>query len=157
MRRYLLASIVLALLVMAFGAGCDGERVSIESRDEPTVVQTQRDGEDERAGALTLDPPPEAGAMTATLPLEATDVELATGAERVVALAQQDLARRLDLAPEVIRVMSVEAVEWPDDSHPVADPTPCQRRVVSGAAFEYGSCRGDSGRYRSRHPHPGVW
>ena len=116
MRRYLLALIVLALLVMALGAGCDGERASIVPRDEPTVVQTQRDGEDERAGALTLDPSPEAGAMTATPTPEATDIEFPAGAEALVALAQQDLARRLGLAPEVIRAVSVEAAEWPDTS-----------------------------------------
>jgi hypothetical protein len=76
MRRYLLASTVLALLVMALGAGCDGERVSIEPRDEPTVVHTQRDGENEPAGALTLDPPPEAGAMITTPTPGAMEVEL---------------------------------------------------------------------------------
>ena len=89
MRRYLLASTILALLVIALGAGCDGERASIEPRNEPTVVQTQRDGENEPAGALTLDPPGEAGAMTATPTPEATDVELPAGAEIVVARCVQ--------------------------------------------------------------------
>jgi hypothetical protein len=112
----LFPSIVLAILVMAFGAGCDGERVSIAPRDEPTVVQTHRDGENEPAGALTLGPLGEAEAMTATPTPEATGVELPAGAEALVTLAQQDLARRLDLAPEAIRVVSVEPVEWSDTS-----------------------------------------
>jgi hypothetical protein len=130
MRRYLLAS-VLALLVVALGAGCDGERVSIEPRDEPTVVHTQRDGENEPAGALTLDPQPEAGAMTATPTPEATDVELPAGAEALVTLAQQDLARRLDLVPEAIQVASVEATEWPDASLGCPEPGKVYAQVVT--------------------------
>ena len=100
-------------------------------RDEPTVVQTQRDGENESAGALTLDPLPEAGAMTATPTPEATDVELPAGAEALVTLAQQDLARRLGLAPEVMRVASVEAAEWPDASLGCPQPGEMYAQVVT--------------------------
>jgi hypothetical protein len=118
MRRYLLASTVLALLVMALGAGCDGERVSIVPRDEPP-------------GALTLDPPPEAGAMTPTPTPGATDVELPAGAEALVTLAQQDLARRLDLAPVMIWAVSVEATEWPDASLGCPRPGEMYAQVVT--------------------------
>jgi hypothetical protein len=147
MRCHLLASIILALLVVALGAGCDGERVSIEPRDEPTVVQTQRDGENEPAGALTLDPPGEAGAMNATPTPEATDIELPAGAEALVTLAQQDLARRLDLASDVIRAASVEAAEWPDASLGCPQPGEMYAQVITpgfrivleaqGVSYEY--------------------
>jgi hypothetical protein len=146
-RGYSFPSIVLATLVMAFGAGCNGERVSIKPRDEPTVVQTQRDGENEPAGALPRDPPGEAGAMTATPPSGATDVELPAGAEALVTLAHQDLSRRLGLASEVIRAVLVEAVEWPDASLGCPEPgkvyaqmaTPGFRVVLEarGERYEY--------------------
>jgi hypothetical protein len=42
--------------------------------------------------------------------------ELPPGAERVVRLAVEDLARRLGTSPEDILVISVEAVQWSDTS-----------------------------------------
>jgi hypothetical protein len=44
------------------------------------------------------------------------ETRLPSGAQRVVQIAMEDLARALDLAPGEISVLSVEAVEWPDTS-----------------------------------------
>ena len=116
MRCYLFLSIVLALLLAAWGTGCSGGWTSAVPHDQPASTQAQRDNGDKATGAPTLEPQPEGGTVTATPTPEATEVRLPAGAERVVGLAQEDLARRLDLAPDAIRVVSVEAVVWPDAS-----------------------------------------
>lgn len=102
MRCYVLASIILALLVTAFGAGCSGEQVPRVPRDEPTVVQDHRDEQNGPAGA-----------------------------EALVALAQEDLARRLALPSDAIRLVSVEAVTWADASLGCPEPGLMYAQVVT--------------------------
>jgi hypothetical protein len=116
MRRYLLASMILALLVTALAAGCSGEPVSTVAGEEPTAAPTRRDVEPEPTAPQTLSPPTEAGAATATPVPEATEGALPAGAEAPVNQAREDLARRLDLPSVAIRLLSVEAVKWPDVS-----------------------------------------
>jgi len=79
---------------------------------------------------------------------------LPSGARQVVQLAKEDLARRLDLSPEAIKVVSVEAVEWPDTSLGCPKPgmmyaqviTPGYRVVleVKGETYEYHTDEGRS-------------
>ena len=57
--------------------------------------------------------------------------ELPPGAQRVVQLAQEDLARRLDLSPEAIEVLSVEAVDWPDTSLGCPQPGMMYAQVIT--------------------------
>jgi hypothetical protein len=45
---------------------------------------------------------------------EGTAVAVPASARPFVARAREDLARRLDLSPAAIRLLSVEAVDWPD-------------------------------------------
>jgi hypothetical protein len=56
---------------------------------------------------------PQEGGEEAGLPAKAA---LSTGEEQVVRLAIEDVALKLGLAPEAIRLVSVEAVDWPDTS-----------------------------------------
>jgi hypothetical protein len=54
--------------------------------------------------------------VTPTPARKATDVKPQDGAEQVVQLAREDLAQRLGQAPESIRLVSTEPVEWHDAS-----------------------------------------
>jgi hypothetical protein len=75
------------------------------------------------------------------------------GAERVIQLARQDLAQKLNVPIDEIREVSVEAVEWPDTSLGCPQPgmmyaqviTPGFRVVLAaqGQTVEYHT---DSGR-----------
>mgnify|MGYP001099490829 CR=1 FL=1 len=131
MRCYLFLSIVLALLVAAWGTGCGSERASIVSSDEPATAQVQGGDRGEATPAPTVEPQSEEG-MAATTPApQATEVKLPARAEQVVALAREDLAQRLGLAPEAIRLASVEAVEWSDTSLGCSQPGMMYAQVIT--------------------------
>jgi hypothetical protein len=70
--------------------------------------------------------------MTPTSAPAATKVEPPTGAEKVIQLAQKDLAQRLSLAIEAIWLVSVEAVEWPDTSLGCPQPGMMYGQVIPG-------------------------
>ncbi len=57
--------------------------------------------------------------------------ELPPGAERIVRLAVEDLARRLDVSLEEILVISVEAVEWSDTSLGCPQPGMMYAQVIT--------------------------
>jgi len=57
--------------------------------------------------------------------------ELPPGAQRIVRPAQEDLARRLDLSPEEMLVVSTEAVEWPDTSLGCPQPGMMYAQVIT--------------------------
>ncbi|NIN69986.1 MAG: hypothetical protein GTO63_35950 [Anaerolineae bacterium] len=91
--------------------------------------------------------------MTPASTPAATEVEPPAKAEQAILLAREDLARRLGLAPEAIRLVSVEAVEWSDASLGCPQPgmmyaqviTPGFRVVLEaeGQTYEYHT---DTGR-----------
>jgi hypothetical protein len=54
--------------------------------------------------------------MTPTPATEPTGVEPPAEAKEAVRLARENLAQKLGLAPETVRLVSVEAVEWRDTS-----------------------------------------
>jgi hypothetical protein len=56
---------------------------------------------------------------------------LPSGAQLVVQLAIADLARKLDLAPGEIAVLSVDAVEWPDTSLGCPQPGMMYAQVIT--------------------------
>lgn len=82
------------------------------------------------------------------------EIQPPAGAERAVQLARQDLAQKLGLALEAIRLASVEGVEWPDTSLGCPQPgmmyaqviTPGFRVVLQagGKTYEYHT---DQGRF----------
>jgi hypothetical protein len=114
---------------------------------------TQTTERDETTTTPTAEPQPTREAPTATAAPEPTAVALPPGAEQVVRLIKRDLAQRLDLAPDTIQVVSVEAVEWSDTSLGCPQPglmyaqviTPGFRVVLEaeGEAYEY---HADAGR-----------
>jgi len=61
----------------------------------------------------------------------ATEVEPPAGAQDVVRLALEDLAQKLGLAPEAIRLVSVEAVEWSDTSLGCPQPGMMYAQVIT--------------------------
>lgn len=99
------------------------------------------------AGALALGGGYLALSRPSASPVPATPVPVPQEARRVVDLAIGDLAQRLGLSREEIRVALVEAVDWPDTSlgHPQPGMmylqviTPGFRVVLeaAGKTFEY--------------------
>ncbi len=57
--------------------------------------------------------------------------KLPPGSEDVVQLAKEDLARRLDLSSDVIEVVLVEEVEWPDTSLGCPQPGMMYAQVIT--------------------------
>jgi hypothetical protein len=138
-RRRLLFSIALLLLVAAWANGCGGEPTAIVPGDEPMAVQPQSveprvvpETMDEGTSTPTLiiAPRREKATMTPTSTPAAIEVELLAKAEQAILLAREDLARRLDLAPEAIRLVSVEAVEWSDASLGCPQPGMMYAQVI---------------------------
>jgi hypothetical protein len=138
MKRRLLFSIALLLLVTAWANGCGGEPTSILLYDEPTTAQPQGDESRvvrETGGAETdvptVAPQREEATMTPVPTPAATEVEPLAGAEQAIRLAREDLARRLGLAPKAIRLVSVEAVEWSDASLGCPQPGMMYAQVIT--------------------------
>jgi len=79
--------------------------------------------------------------------------ELPPGAERVLRLAVEDLARRLDTSPEEIMVISVEAEQWSDTSLGCPQPGMMYAQVITpgfrvtlkvgGETYDYHTDRAD--------------
>jgi hypothetical protein len=123
MKQHLLLPIALALLVAACATGCGREPTANVPTDGPSAAPVQTE-ESEGIGQTTpaatavptIAPQKEEAGMTPTPVRKATEVELQEGTERVVQLAREDLARRLGLPPESIRLVSIHAVQWPDAS-----------------------------------------
>jgi hypothetical protein len=139
-KRRLLFSIALLLLVAAWGTGCGEGPTAIVSRDKPVTVQAQsaetrvvREALDEGTDTptLTVTPQREEATMIPTSTPAATGVEPPAGAEQVVQLAQEDLAQRLSLASKAIRLVSVEAVEWSDTSLGCPQPGMMYAQVIT--------------------------
>ncbi len=92
--------------------------------------------------------------MAPTSTPAAPGAEPPAGAEAVVRLAQEDLAQRLGLTPEAIRLVSAEAVEWPDTSLGCPRPGMMYAQVITpgflvvleagGRTYEYHT---DTGRF----------
>jgi hypothetical protein len=131
-KRHLIFSIVLLWLVVAWGAGCArGPAATTAPEALPEAV-------DQETPTLAPTPvPPTEDAMMTTTPTEATEPESAAKtplppeAEQVVRLAIEDLVGRLDLAPEAIQLVSVEAVEWPDTSLGCPQPGMMYAQVIT--------------------------
>ncbi len=103
MRHRLLSLTALAAMVGVLGATCSAEIIDPVTGDEsPTASLSTSESLIGTAGC-TPSPQSTFGALSP----EAADV---------VALARADLAQRLDVEPEAIKVISVEEVTWPDAS-----------------------------------------
>ena len=69
-----------------------------------------------------MTPQPDQGTPEASLPYEA---------RRLVQMAKEDLARRLELSVSEISVISVEAVDWPDTSLGCPEPGMMYAQVIT--------------------------
>ncbi len=92
--------------------------------------------------------------MTPDPVTEPNEVKPPAEAKEAVRLAREDLAQKLGLAPEAIRLVSVETVEWRDTSLGCPQPgmmyaqviTPGFRVVLeaAGKKYDYHTDRGRS-------------
>jgi hypothetical protein len=69
--------------------------------------------------------------MTPTPATEPTGVEPPAEAKEAVRLARENLAQKLGLSPEAIRLVSVEAVEWRDTSLGCPQPGMMYAQVIT--------------------------
>ncbi len=154
MKRHLLFSITLLLLVAAWATGCSGGPTAIAPRHEPITAQAQsneRSAIREETGDTGADmPTPESQREETTMPTptpEATEVELPVNAQGVFRLAQEDLAGRLSIEVDQVGLVEVKAIEWSDASLGCPQPgmmyaqviTPGYRIVLTamGKSYEY--------------------
>ena len=112
---------ILVLLIAAGTTGCGGQPTAVAPSDESSTAR------DRRAGAREL----KEATMTPVPTPEATEPTPPPEAEQVVRLAVEDLAERLDLSPEQIRLVSVEAVDWPDASLGCPQPGMMYAQVIT--------------------------
>jgi hypothetical protein len=131
MKRYLFLSIATLLLLVTCATGCGGQPTSIVPPDQPTAVPTQSDESVEETPVPTHQPQEEEAIMTPKPSPEATEVTPPAHAEHVVLLAQEDLAQRLDMSPEDILMVSVQAVDWPDASLGCPEPGMMYAQVIT--------------------------
>ncbi len=129
-------AIALLLPIAAWASGCGGgEPTAIAPQEELSLAQEQRAMPPELKEA-TMTPIPTPEPSQPTPPPET---------EQVMRLAVEDLAERLDLPPAEIRLVSVEAVDWPDTSLGCPQPgmmyaqviTPGYRVVLKAEGQEY--------------------
>jgi len=118
MRPRLLSLVTLAAVVSILGAACNAEVIDPVTEDEPLAPTPSTAELPARTGSCTPSPESTVGAF----PPEAADV---------VALARADLAQRLDVEREVIRVISVEDVTWSDASLGCPEPGETYAQVVT--------------------------
>ena len=134
---------ILVLLIAAGTTGCSGEPTAVAPSDDSSAARSRRAEVNELKEATMMPVPTP----------EATDPPPPPEAEQVVRLAVEDLAKRLDLSPDEIRLSSVEAVNWPNASLGCPQPgmmyvqviTPGYRIVLEaeGETYAYHTDTGD--------------
>jgi len=131
----LLAVFAALVVSAAWLSGCCGCPAAVAPPYEPTPRATgspdsgdQGRGSDEGMATPTPSPAVDAQAPTPTCPAEAT---LPYEARRLVQMAKEDLARKLDLSISEISVISVEAVDWPDTSLGCPQPGIMYAQVIT--------------------------
>jgi hypothetical protein len=97
----------------------------------------------------THQPQEEEAIMTPKPSPEATEVTPPAHAEHVVLLAQEDLAQRLDMSPEDILMVSVQAVDWPDASLGCPEPGMMYAQVITPGFRVVLEAEGQMYRYHS--------
>ncbi len=136
MKHYGLITGVLLLLIGLGAASCGGEATPMAPQAAPTPTQpgsTETRGVERAVPTPTI--PTSQPAPAGTTPESATGgttgVTPPAEAQAVVRLAREDLAQRLGLAPEAIRLVSVEAVDWSDTSLGCPQPGMMYAQVIT--------------------------
>lgn len=161
MKSHVFLPIALLLLAAICITGCSRGLPYIVSRGKTITVQGQstetsvaRETVDKETSVPTAEPQEEHATMGPAPTAQATGIEPPADAEQLVRLAQEDLAQKLGLAPEAIRLVSVEAVNWPDTSLGCPQPGMMYAQVITlgfrvvleveGKKYEYHT---DAGRF----------
>ena len=151
MQRLLAVSIALAATAAAWLSGCSARPAAVAPPHEPTPRATgspasgdQSRGSDRGTATPTSSPKNEGPLATPTCtplaeeesmtpqPTQGTPHEtLPYEAQRVVQMAKEDLAQRLELSVSEISVISVEAVDWPDASLGCPQPGMMYAQVIT--------------------------
>lgn len=146
MQSYRPVIIALAWLVAIWVAGCSGQpTASAPAEHIPTPEAGQPTVEATSLPIPGLSPQKEEISVTSQPRLESSAITPPPGAASLVELARADLARRLGLAREAIRLVSAEAVDWSNTSLGCPQPgmmyaeviTPGYRLVLEAAGQTY--------------------
>jgi hypothetical protein len=132
MMRLLALFIALTVISGILVSGCSVSPTQVPSADKATPPHTPTAEEESKT------PQPAQGTPEETLPYEP---------RRLVQMAIEDLARRLELPISEILLISVEAVDWPDTSLGCPQPGMAYAQVITpgylivleatGKAYEY--------------------
>jgi hypothetical protein len=166
MKRHL-AVLITLVVAAACLSGCAVSPGAVSSPYQPTPIASPSDADTSR-GTATPSPSPGgegSAAIPTCTPLDEEEAKTtrpggatpeassANEAERLVQLAKEDLARRLDLSVSEVSLISVEAVDWPDTSLGCPQPGMAYAQVVTpgylivleaeGQRYAYQTNRGD--------------
>jgi hypothetical protein len=122
MKSYTIPGITLVLIVVVWAAGCGVAPTAVAPGDGGVNNTQSQSVETTRVKEATMTPLPTT---------EPAEVEPPPEAERVVQLAREDLAQRLGLAPDAMRLVSVEAVDWSDASLGCPQPGMMYAQVIT--------------------------
>ncbi|MCJ7621732.1 MAG: hypothetical protein MUP64_16130 [Anaerolineae bacterium] len=116
MKRLLAVSAALAVVAGVWVSACSVSPTEVPTGDQATPIRTPLAEEE------PMTPQPTQGTPAASLPYEA---------RRVVQMAKEDLARKLDLSISEISVISVESVDWSDTSLGCPQPGMMYAQVIT--------------------------
>ena len=127
MKRCLLVQVLVIVLALAWCSACAGPGDAVPPGNEPSVP-----ADDSDQGTSVLPTPEDQPEVSPLEPLPSRgEATVPQGAEQVVAVSRDDLARRLLLGPENIRLVSAEPIEWPDGSLGCPEPGMFYPQVLS--------------------------
>jgi hypothetical protein len=132
--RYFIATVLVLVAALA-AAGCGAAPTSVATPSQASPTQPSPTETRAAQPALpTLTSPPSPARPSVAAPAigsPAKEVTPPPQARSVVRLAEEDLAQRLGLKPEQIRLVSVQAVEWPDTSLGCPQPGMMYAQVIT--------------------------
>lgn len=130
MQRLLVVFIALGVLA-GWPSGCCVSPPAVAPPDKPTPVPTGIPDSGDESRITATPTPSRAGEGQAATPTCTPEAALPDEAERLVQMAKEDLARRLQISVSEISVISVEAVDWPDTSLGCPEPGMAYAQVIT--------------------------
>ena len=117
--------------------------------DRGTATPTPSPHNEEHLATPTCTPLDEEEAMTPQPDQGTPEASLPYEARRLVQMAKEDLARRLELSVSEISVISVEAVDWPDTSLGCPEPGMMYAQVITPGYLIVLDAKGQTCEYHS--------